>query len=135
MLLTSETTRRRGRRILLVDDEEPICRLLQATLELEGYHVLAATDPREALAIAERESECALLLTDVHMPHLTGLELAARVRALTPRIKVVFMSGLAAEPHLDFPGGASFLAKPFALADLVANVAGVLAAPPPSSAG
>jgi CheY-like chemotaxis protein len=134
MFLASQYTNRRAERILLVDDNEALCKLLQTTLELEGYRVLAATDPLEALAIAEREPELALLLTDVDMPHLTGPELAARVRSLAPRTRVVFMSGRATGPHLDFPGGASFLPKPFTLAELVTKVAETLAAPPSTSA-
>ena len=73
-----------------------------------------------------------LILTDLVMPGLSGRELASRVRALRPSIKIVFMSGYAADavPDLTEVGESGFLPKPFSENALATKVREVLDAPP-----
>jgi two-component system cell cycle sensor histidine kinase/response regulator CckA len=82
--------------ILVVEDEEPIRTLVRACLEGNGYSVLDAGDPVSALELSDRHSErIHLLLSDVIMPGMNGRELAMRLVALRPAVKVMYMSGYA----------------------------------------
>lgn len=105
-------------RVLLVDDEEGIRRVVARTLRKAGYEVHAASDGQGALALYERFRDgIDVVVTDVVMPGVGGPELVARLRATRPALPVVFMSGhtfdtldeQALSPRLD-----RFLAKPFA---------------------
>lgn len=80
--------------IMLVDDEEVMRRFLAEALSGEGYHVLVAGDGEAALAMSETFSgPIHLLITDVMMPVMNGKELADRLCALRPELKVLFVSG------------------------------------------
>src|SRR6185436_16289885 len=80
--------------ILVVDDEPAICSLVKTLLEREGYAVLIAGDAETATYIYEEHSaEVALLLTDVKMPGMNGVELADRILRRKPQMRVLFMSG------------------------------------------
>jgi len=111
-----------GERVLIVDDQETVLLLVHQALEQDGYNVTVAGDPLEALAIAEHEPEYNLLLTDVAMPTLNGAELATRLSSRAPQMKIILMSGNATGPHTTYPGRASFLQKPFTIAELTAKV-------------
>ena len=91
--------RGRAETILLVEDEPAVRALTRQTLERHGYRVLEAAHGREALRLWEQHRTAVdLLLTDLVMPEgLGGLELAQRLRASKPGLKVVFISGYAAE--------------------------------------
>jgi CheY-like chemotaxis protein len=105
--------------ILLVEDECEIRALVKACLEHAGYAVLAATDGIEGVSVyRQHQSEIALLLTDVMMPNMNGLELADCVLALDSRLPVLFISGNA--PSAD--RGYGCVAKPFTSAALVNRV-------------
>jgi CheY-like chemotaxis protein len=106
-----------GETILVVEDEgtirDPLCRML----EHDGYRVLAAADGATALRLARAHpTPIDLLLSDVVMPGMSGSQLALRLRADQPGVKVLFMSGYA-ESHLYTQGleaeQARMLAKPF----------------------
>jgi CheY-like chemotaxis protein len=95
--------------ILVVDDEPDVCELARDCLLAAGYMVLEATDGEEALRIAEAHTEpIHLLLTDVVMPRLNGVELAGRLTRQRPDTKVLYMSGFAVvgaqTEHLSGPG-------------------------------
>ncbi|MDB5049572.1 MAG: putative Histidine kinase [Fibrobacteres bacterium] len=80
--------------ILLVDDEKIMCNYLAELLGNEGYRVLVAGDGEEALVKSEKYGAVIhLLITDVMMPVMNGKELADRLCALRPEIKVLFISG------------------------------------------
>ncbi len=116
--------------ILVVEDEEGVRRGVQRILKHAGYHVLVAADPAQAIAIVEEYAgKLDLLLTDVVMPMMTGVQLAQRIVAMRRQIKVLYMSGHARE-GLDsqVPGDASreFLQKPFTRQAMLAKIAGVL---------
>ncbi len=80
--------------VLLVEDEEPVRRLLTHILRRRGYRVLEASGGQDALRIfGEHASEIDLVVTDMVMPHMMGRELAARLEQQRPGIRIVYMSG------------------------------------------
>jgi signal transduction histidine kinase/CheY-like chemotaxis protein len=118
----------RARVVLLVEDEVNLRRIVATILEDAGYHVLAAADVEDAQRLARARPDVAVLLTDVVMPGLRGPELAARIRAFCPEMRVLYMSGYAeerAEPD-PVPGGAGWLGKPFRPEELLAKLGDVL---------
>jgi CheY-like chemotaxis protein len=121
--------------VLLVDDDEMVRRFAERVLREHGYTVHAAAGAEEALAACARIGpSIRLLLTDVVMPRVNGTELAARVRALFPGIRVVFMSGYSAEGVIDralLSATTSFLQKPLTVEGLTRRVRDALDAPAP----
>jgi two-component system, cell cycle sensor histidine kinase and response regulator CckA len=103
--------------VLLVEDDRGVRTLARQVLQRQGYTVLEAATPSEALMTAARhEGSIDLLLSDVVMPEMTGPELARRVRDVVPGIRVVFMSGYADDAFARDSGAdpaADFLSKPF----------------------
>jgi len=103
--------------VLVVEDEEPVRKLVRSILEAAGYTVLEATDSMETIRIAqEHNGHIHLLLTDVIMPGLSGREVAERVSSLRPDIKILYMSGYTDEAiarHGVLEAGIALLQKPF----------------------
>ena len=83
----------------MVDDEKIIASSLAAILNKSGFAAVAFTNPLDALKAAEAEAP-ALLISDVIMPHITGIELAIRIKSKYPRCKVLLFSGQAATADL-----------------------------------
>ncbi|MEO8549562.1 MAG: response regulator, partial [Kofleriaceae bacterium] len=82
--------------ILLVEDDEPVRTVTQSLLAREGYHVLPASNAEDAARLCESHAApIHLLLTDIVMPGVSGWELAAKLRARRPEMKVLYMSGYA----------------------------------------
>jgi DNA-binding NtrC family response regulator len=106
----------KGETILVVDDEQGVRVFVREALTLEGYNVIDTGDPLEARRIAESQP-VHLLLTDVVMPIMNGLELAKRVEAVSPTTKVLLMSGYATAEVKG--AGRPLVAKPFKTADLL----------------
>lgn len=112
--------------VLLVEDEPAILHLTARVLTHLGYTVLAAASPVEALALADEHGErLDLLVTDVVMPAMTGKELADRLLAAYPGLKVLYMSGYTADVIgrrgvLD--EGVQFIQKPFPVSGLGAKI-------------
>ena len=119
--------------ILLVEDEEQVRQLGRRVLEREGYTVLTATDAESAAALADRHpGHIHLLITDVHLPRVSGRELAARLGIHRPAIKVLYVSGTAdgsLARHRMLEPGTAFLEKPFSLDRLLRAVRRALGAP------
>jgi PAS domain S-box-containing protein len=117
--------------ILLVEDEDGVRELLEEILKGQGYHVLAASRGVEALQISELvDEDIQVLVTDVVMPHMSGHELAMRLRARRPALRVLYLSGYtddAIAHHGVIEMDASFLQKPFTRAALATKVREVLA--------
>jgi two-component system, cell cycle sensor histidine kinase and response regulator CckA len=109
--------------VLVVDDEASVRTLVQDILSREGYPVLDAGDPWEALDVAETH-RIGLLLTDVLMPRMNGYELAMRVESICPDTKVLFMSAYA--EHGVLIRRPKFIAKPFTVDDMINAVSEVL---------
>ncbi|MGZ8450061.1 MAG: response regulator [Candidatus Deferrimicrobiaceae bacterium] len=107
---------RHGENILLVEDEEMVRELVQEGLRRDGYSVLAAGNALEAISLLERHSRpIDLLLTDLMMPGMNGMELARRLMSSHPGMKVLLMSGYSEEEIGKFVGkepGSAFLQKP-----------------------
>ena len=114
--------------ILVVDDEPAICSLIRHALAPQGYTILLANNGRDALQLCTtHKGPIQLLLTDLLMPGMNGLELAVKVQALRPQTRVLYLSessvvsgAFADEPHL------AFLPKPFTLGALLNTVRKVL---------
>jgi two-component system cell cycle response regulator CpdR len=110
-------------RILLAEDEEAMRVYLARALERAGYEVVAVDRGTEALPYLERE-HFDLLLSDIVMPEMDGIELAQRCAELRPDTRVMFITGFAAvtlKASRDAPQ-AKVLSKPFHLRDLVLEV-------------
>jgi signal transduction histidine kinase/ActR/RegA family two-component response regulator len=122
-----------GETVLVVEDESSVRSLLVQLLRADGYRVLSAQDPNEAMEIAQSHTgDIDLLLTDVVMPHMSGTTLAKRMRAWKPSLRVALMSGYPdkggpAEDQLDT--SLPFLHKPFKRDVLQAFVQRVLEEP------
>jgi len=118
--------------VLLVEDEEMILNLGRSMLERLGYTVLAANTVAEAMRlVGEHASEIALCITDVVMPEMNGRELAARLMAVKPALRCLFMSGYTADviAHRGMlENGVLFLQKPFSIQELAIKVREALAA-------
>ena len=121
-------------RILVVDDEHAVRRFVTDALRASGYEVVGAASGREALTVIFGESRPpTLLLTDIEMPGMTGVELAARVRADHPAIRIVLMTGReASAARVRERAGLveGVLLKPFGLAELLHAVLDALPASP-----
>jgi len=110
-------------RILLAEDDDSMRLYLTRALERVGYEVIAVDRGTAALPLLERE-RFDLLLTDIVMPELDGIELAQRASAIAPDLRVMFITGFAA---VALKAGrrapeAKVLSKPFHLKDLVMEV-------------
>lgn len=117
-------------RILLAEDDESLRRLLAQNLERAGHEVDAFEDGDGAWEALDQASYD-LLLTDIVMPGLDGIELARRAAEVDPGMKIVFITGFAAVALAQAtaaPKAAKVLSKPFHLRDLVAEVERVIAA-------
>lgn len=112
--------------ILVVEDEQGIRELVREVLTNAGFQVLTAANGEEALRTVEAHGgPVELVLTDLIMPGVDGLQLARRLRTLQPGLKVVLMSGYG-EDRIDEAGGlegeASVLEKPFTGPKLLAKI-------------
>jgi CheY-like chemotaxis protein len=117
--------------ILLVEDEAAVRDLAARALRQQGYTVIEAADGREALRLAQRqtEKEIHLLLTDMVMPRMGGKELADQLKAVRPDLKVLFMSGYTDSTILRYgllQPRMAFLQKPFSPQRLVRKVRDIL---------
>jgi len=116
--------------VLVVEDEEAVRALSRLALEARGYRVLAAASAAEALEIVERHpGPIPLAITDVIMPGISGGELAERLTALRPEMRVIFVSGYTGDTiahHGVLEPGVHFLQKPFTLDGLARKVREVL---------
>ena len=109
--------------ILLVEDEPGVRLFMRVTLERHGYRVIEAVSAEAALAALNGESgPLDLLLTDVVLPGMTGVQLARRLAHDRPALRVVFASGYVSPIGVDVPAGAQILEKPFTARTLLTRV-------------
>ncbi|MGI9384271.1 MAG: cell cycle two-component system response regulator CpdR [Methyloligellaceae bacterium] len=111
-------------RILLAEDDEDMRRFLVKALQKAGYDVVSFGNGVEAFERL-KEEPFTLLLTDIVMPEMDGIELARRAAELDPELKIMFITGFAAvalNPDNQAPKDAKVLSKPFHLRDLVQEV-------------
>jgi PAS domain S-box-containing protein len=115
--------------ILLVEDEEQVRTFVETVLQRQGYRVLTARHPAEAVLLAEQHPAAIdLLLTDVIMPQATGRQLADQLLPRWPNMKVIYISGYTSTVVLDHgvPEGVAFLQKPVLPEILTQKVRAVL---------
>ena len=116
-------------RILLAEDDDSLRGFLTRALERAGYEVTACADGEEAAAVLEETWD--LLLTDIVMPGMDGIELAKRAAERNAALKIMFITGFAAvalHPASGAPKQAKVLSKPFHLREIVSAVDRMLAA-------
>jgi two-component system chemotaxis response regulator CheY len=116
--------------ILLVDDDPDIRSLTRTFLEHEGYSVFSSGDADRAIQIFHRVPQIDLVVTDLYMPALSGMELGRRLKVIRQELPVLLISGglVVEEQMLKMQEeGWNFLAKPFRLPDLLATVHRILA--------
>ena len=120
--------------LLVVDDDPTVRDVETEVLRVQGYKVLAAEGAAEALRLAGETARIHLLITDLVMPEIDGLELTRRFRAVHPKTPVLMVSGslpllrVRSEPDLD---RFDFLAKPFQFSELLHKVRTLLDAAAP----
>ncbi|HEY1416827.1 MAG TPA: ATP-binding protein, partial [Myxococcaceae bacterium] len=128
-----------GERILLVDDEPLIARVVSEQLRRIGYLVTSVSDPEEALElVAEDPEDFDLLLTDLQMPRMDGVELAARVAQLRPQLPVVLSTGnrwSVPSSMAKAAGIREIVDKPFRIEELAYVLRNVLERPKPPLPG
>jgi two-component system, cell cycle sensor histidine kinase and response regulator CckA len=116
--------------ILVVEDDPTVCQLVSKILKRYGYKVLTARCGAEGLNIIKAyDAPLHLLLTDVVMPKINGIELYERAAQIIPGLKVLYMSGYADDVILQSGTvalGAPFLRKPFALLDMAFKIREIL---------
>ena len=117
-------------RILLAEDDEDMRRFLAKALENAGFEVTSFDNGQSAYERL-REEPFNLLLTDIVMPQMDGIELARKAAELDPDLKIMFITGFAAvalNADIETPKDAKILSKPFHLRDLVSEVSRLIAA-------
>jgi CheY-like chemotaxis protein len=108
--------------VLVVDDDDGVRRLVEMILQQQGYDVLLASNGLEGLMVySSYRARIDLVLTDIDMPQMNGLELMTRIRALNPSQKLILMSGRAHDDQIP-PGDCPMLSKPFLPNQVVAAV-------------
>jgi two-component system, cell cycle sensor histidine kinase and response regulator CckA len=115
-----------GQTILVVDDNDAVRMAIGAYLEMSGFHILQAANGKEAINVASRDNvNVDLLITDLVMPQMGGLELSQRLAMQNPNLKVLYMSGYTEESVIRqgvLEPGAFFLQKPTSMQVLLRKV-------------
>jgi CheY-like chemotaxis protein len=115
-------------KVLVVDDDPAVLRMLTSALTTLGYEVAAAPGARQALEVAKNlPAGPDLVISDVLMPDMDGAELIREMARLCPSTAALFISGNAGQVRI--PAGAPFLQKPFSLEALAAKIREVLEPP------
>ncbi len=112
--------------ILFVDDEEPIVRMMQQILERLGYQVTSRTSSVEALeAFKAKPDEYDLVITDMTMPNMTGVELAPRLREIRSDIPIIMCTGFSEtidEDKAKNMGILAYIMKPFLIDEIAKTI-------------
>jgi two-component system cell cycle response regulator CpdR len=127
--MTAKPSRLPVKRILLAEDDESMRGFLERALSKAGYEVTSFANGKEAHERLQEEP-FTLLLTDIVMPQMDGIELARRAAELDPNLKIMFITGFAAvtlNTNSRPPKDARVLSKPFHLKDLVREIDRLLA--------
>ncbi len=129
--------RGKGQTILLMEDDEMVRQLVSTMLKGRGFNVLVADSTEECMRIAgDATNHVDLLLTDVIMPGMNGHQLYQRLRTWRPELRVLFMSGYAADilaTHGGVDEDVALIQKPFTASALTERIFGVLAGASPSA--
>jgi CheY-like chemotaxis protein len=114
-------------RILVADDDRDVRELLISCLESLGYRVLAASNGPLAIEMIEKNSDIELLMLDIAMPEMNGIEVARVVLSKRPELPVVFMTGYIGSTKLEGAEQKRLMKKPFTVAELTKQVEDALA--------
>jgi DNA-binding NtrC family response regulator len=120
-----------GKRLLIVEDEPALRITLAANLELEGFEILEAETAERALEIIAGH-ELDLVLSDIRMPGLSGVELHREIKRTRPDLPVVLMTAFTADDHIDEAtqaGVFTVLSKPFEIDDVIPTLVRALQRP------
>jgi two-component system cell cycle sensor histidine kinase/response regulator CckA len=127
--------------VLVVDDEPGVRALARRILEGGGYGVIEAGDGAEAMALMQSTTRVDFLIADLDMPVMRGEEMAKRIRALRPELRVLYVtahSELLFKERPELIDGEAFLDKPFTMRGLLEAVSllkvGYIKEPPPAPA-
>lgn len=115
-------------RILVVDDEADICRIIRILLESRGYRVLEAPNGRLAVETIRKEPDVDLILLDIMMPELSGIEASREIRSISSA-PILFLTARTQEQdklEAYSSGGDDYLAKPFSHGELLMKVDSLL---------
>jgi PAS domain S-box-containing protein len=116
--------------ILLIEDEPSILKIIKSALERKGFQVTTATNAKEGIEVCEqREGGISLVISDVIMPGMNGIEMSHEVLKKHPKTKFIFMSGYSAESFdQDYliNNKMNFISKPFKIIDFITLVESVL---------
>ena len=129
-MVANDPNARSVQRILLAEDDEDMRRFLVGALSKAGYDVVSFGNGLDAYE-RMKEEPFSLLLTDIVMPEMDGIELARKASELDPDLKIMFITGFAAvalNPDNQAPKDAKILSKPFHLRELVDEIGRMLAA-------
>jgi len=112
--------------ILIIDDEEIVREVLASQLSRSGYRLLFGTNGKDGLEVFRQErDEISLILLDISMPDMSGREMLPIVRGLSPEVKVIILTGFAAD-ETRFPGAQAVIQKPFKREELLVRIREVL---------
>lgn len=111
--------------ILIVDDDPVILELVSTVLRRGGYDVVSASNGEQALSLAQADRRICLVLSDIVMPEMSGIQLCTRLKALRPELQCILMSGYDMG-LMATDWDAHFLPKPFFPHDLLEKVEEVL---------
>ncbi|MGQ0526932.1 MAG: response regulator [Alphaproteobacteria bacterium] len=119
-------------KILIAEDDRSMCQFLKLALERAGHSVITAHDGLEAFSLLEKNPDTDLLLSDIVMPGMDGVELAQTASKKNPSLRIMFITGFSgvamADGRSPLPS-ARLLSKPFHLNDLIEQVEKILATP------
>lgn len=110
--------------VLIVDDDAMLLDMLRSGLSLEGYNCESTTSPTFAIELIDKIL-FDLLITDIGMPEMNGLELTKKAKGLRPNIKTIIMTGLIDNFSWDDvmeAGASDFIKKPFTIKELIARI-------------
>lgn len=116
-------------RVLVLEDNEEVQKFICDSLEMKGYKVTAFTNPLDALSfVREQNANFDLLISDIVMPHMSGVSFYEKLKEIIPSIKVLFISGYPDLPQIEreILNKKIFLSKPFTVSELLNKVREVL---------
>jgi len=109
-------------KILVMDDEAKICRMIQDYLSLDGHEVFIAT-PQDDVAVLVQNAGFDIALLDVLMPNVSGIDLIDKIKTASPTTRVIMMTGKLVDSdllsHIVEKGASSCMQKPFTMNELV----------------
>ncbi|MFC1844211.1 response regulator [Thermodesulfobacteriota bacterium] len=117
--------------VLVVDDDPVILDLVKEQISEYGYEPILASNGKEAMEAANKKNRIDLLLTDIMMPGINGIDLARQFLTLYPETRVLFMSGFMCPSLAHFIPDTerAFLQKPFQIHNLIAKMRSILSGP------